>query len=143
MEKRQGKEKFPDFVQHFLHQGESEPGEYTAGEVKCRAGRSSFMINWQGMMRSCVMLSDPEEPVFDIGFAKAWERITERFGKVRLSAECSACTMREVCQTCAACAVLETGSFDRTPEYMCRYTKETLRLLREALKKEQEANTDG
>ena len=80
---------------------------------------------------------------FDIGFAKAWERITESFGKVRLSAECSACTMRDVCQTCAACAVLETGSFDRTPEYMCRYTKETLRLLREALKKEQEANTDG
>lgn len=143
MEKRQGKEKFPDFVQHFLQQGELEPGEYTAGEVKCRAGRSSFMVNWQGMMRPCVMLSDPEEPVFDIGFAKAWERITERFGNVRLSAECSACTMREVCQTCAACAVLETGSFDRTPEYMCRYTKETLRLLREALKKEQEANADG
>lgn len=143
MEKRQGKEKFPDFAQRFLQQGKAELGEYIAGEVKCRAGRSSFMVNWQGMMRPCVMLSDPEEPVFDIGFAKAWKRITERFGKVRLSEECSACTMRDVCQNCAACAVLETGSFDRTPEYMCRYTKETLRLLREALKKEQEAGIDG
>lgn len=139
MEKRQGKEKFPDFARQFLQQGEAEPGEYVTGEVKCRAGRSSFMVNWQGMMRPCVMLSDPEEPVFDTGFAKAWKRITERFGKVRLSAECSACTMREVCQTCAACALLESGRFDGVPEYMCRYTKETLRLLKAYLQNGQEA----
>lgn len=139
MEKRQGKEKFPDFARQFLQQGEAEPGEYATEEVKCRAGRSSFMVNWQGMMRPCVMLSDPEEPVFDTGFAKAWKRITERFGKVRLSAECSTCTMREVCQTCAACALLESGRFDGVPEYMCRYTKETLRLLETYLQNDQEA----
>lgn len=143
MEKRQGREKFPAFAQHFLQQGKVEPGEYAPGRVKCRAGRSSFMVNWQGMMRPCVMLSAPEEPVFDAGLLTAWEKITEKFGKVRLSAKCSACTMREVCQTCAACAVLETGSFEEVPEYMCRYTKETLMLLQDALKKEQEAGEDG
>ena len=142
MEKSQGREKFSAFAQHFLRQGKDETGEYAVGKVKCRAGRSSFMINWQGMMRPCVMLSAPEESVFDIGFMTAWKRIIEKFGKVRLSAKCSTCTMRKVCQTCAACAVLETGNFEGVPEYMCRYTKETLRLLQAALGEEQEACED-
>lgn len=141
MERR--KEDFRSYAQNFVKQGKTEPGEHIPAKVKCRAGICSFVVNWQGMMRPCVMLSDPEEPVFDIGFSKAWDRIWKKFGNVRLSAKCSACTMRKVCQTCAACAVLETGSFEEVPEYMCRYTKESLRLLRDALGKEQEANADG
>ena len=128
MKKRRGNKNFHIFAQQFLQQGSAETGACTPGEVKCRAGRSSFVVNWQGMMRPCVMLSAPEEPVFDTGFSQAWERMTGKFGTVRLSAACSACTMRDVCQTCAACAVLETGSFDGVPEYMCRYTRETLKL---------------
>lgn len=131
MKKRQGREKFFEFAQDFLRQGNREIGEYAETPVTCRAGKSSFTINWQGMMRPCVMLSFPEEPVFELGFVEAWKRMGETFGKVRLNAKCNACTMREVCQTCAACAVLETGSFSGVPAYMCRYTKETLRLLQE------------
>jgi len=143
MEKKMGKEDFHTFARQFLQQSKAEPGEYTAGEVRCRAGKSSFTVNWQGMIRPCVMMSMPEEPVFDIGFQIAWGRIAQRFGNVRMSPECNACTMREVCQTCAACAVLETGRFEGVPEYMCRYTKETIRLLRAALMDEQGVIADG
>ena len=34
-----------------------------------------------------------------------------------------------LCRTCAASALLETGRYDGTPDYMCRYTAHTFRLL--------------
>ena len=43
--------------------------------------------------------------------------------------------MRHLCRTCAASALLETGSYDGVPDYMCRYAEESLRLLREEWEK--------
>lgn len=141
--KREGQEKFSVFAQNFLKQGKVPRGELTAPLVKCRAGKSSFVINWQGMMRPCVILTSPEENVFDLGFAEAWKRIVDKFGSIRLSPECNACTMREVCQTCAACAKAETGDFGGVPEYMCQYTERTLFLMKERVSKEQEIENNG
>ncbi len=143
MEKRMGKKDFHTFARQFLQRSKAEPGECTAGGVRCRAGKSSFTVNWQGMIRPCVMLSIPEEPVFDVGFQIAWTRILQQFENLRTSPECNACTVRKVCQTCAACAVLETGRFEGVPEYMCRYTKETIRLLKTTLMNEPGVGEDG
>ena len=101
--------------------------------VNCRAGRSSFAINWQGYLRPCIMLMTPSVPVFEMGFVEAWTKIVMETEKIMLNAKCSGCSFREVCQTCVACAMSETGSFNGVPEYMCEYTKETLRLLRNEL----------
>lgn len=106
--------------------------------VRCRAGRSSFVINWQGNMTPCVMLKDPSMNVFEVGFSKSWKYIVKKADAIRISQTCGKCTMRNVCQTCAACAFLEAGSYDGVPEYMCRYTEETLRLLKKSLEEEQE-----
>lgn len=108
-------------------------GDRPVEGIGCRAGRSSFMLNWQGQMRPCVMVNDPTAPVFELGFGPAWNYIVEQTAKIRLSPRCAGCGMRTVCQTCAACALLETGSYDGTPDYMCRYTRESLRLLQESL----------
>ena len=129
MEKKEKKE-FLHTATRLLALGNVPEGELVPSLVKCRAGRSSFAINWQGKMRACIMLTNPEADVFSLGFSGAWKKITNAISKIRLNAKCSACTMREVCQSCAACAFLETGTFDGVPEYMCQYTKETLRLLK-------------
>lgn len=94
-------------------------------------------------MRPCVMLTEPSFPVFSMDFAEAWQKLGKEAARIRMNAGCSACRMREVCQTCAACALLETGSYDGVPEYMCRYTEETLRLLRKDVEKSQEAESDA
>lgn len=107
----------------------TRPGAEGPMPMPCRAGRSSFMINWQGKMRPCVMVTHPEIPVFPQDFTSAWKQLVEETSQIRLSSKCSACRNRKLCQTCAACALLETGSYSGTPEYMCRYTEETLRLL--------------
>ena len=123
------KEHFFREASHLLALGNAPAGAAVPSPIKCRAGRSSFVVNWQGKMRPCVMLSNPEADAFQLGFDFAWKEITEQVSTIRLSAKCSACTMRDVCQTCAACAFLETGAFDGVPEYMCQYTKETLKRL--------------
>lgn len=119
---------------------ETGAGERTPGEMQCQAGRSSFTVNWQGYMRPCVMLTEPPLSVFSMDFMAAWRQLAEITAQIRLSSECSACRMRRICQNCAACAKLETGRCDGIPEYMCRYTEETLRLSEEAI--EAEAGAD-
>lgn len=118
-----------------LRQAEvSRPDTPDSSSVSCRAGRSSFAINWQGMMRPCILITEPETPVLPQGFQAAWAQIVKATAAIRLSPACGSCDMQQVCQTCAACAFLETGRFDGTPEYMCQYTRETVRLLQEQLK---------
>lgn len=114
----------------------TDAGSHEPMPVSCRAGRSSFMVSWHGKMRPCVMVTEPEVTVETDGFLKAWNRIIEMTAKVRLSSACSSCRLRNVCQNCAACAKMEAGCYNEKPEYMCRYTEETLRLLQKALENE-------
>jgi len=100
--------------------------------MQCMAGRCSFAVNWQGMMRPCVILDRPQADVFALGFAQAWAQIRSEVDIIRIASACVTCPMRALCQTCAASALYETGAFTGTPEYLCRMTKETIRLLEEA-----------
>lgn len=118
-------------MDRLLHEIEN-PSVLPENGFTCRAGSSSFMVNWQGMMRPCIMVNKPTVAVFDMGFFKAWESIVEQTSKIRLSPKCAGCALRSACPICAAAALLETGSYMETPAYLCRYTEESLRLLRQA-----------
>lgn len=45
--------------------------------------------------------------------------------------ECNQCKLRHVCNTCAAAAVAECGDSEGVSKYLCEYTKETVRNLKE------------
>ena len=91
-------------------------------KMHCQAGRTSFAVSWQGKMQPCVMLNYPSFPIFEIGVKSSWQQLKNAVNEIYLSGECSVCKYRTVCQTCAACALHEGGSFDAVPKYMCRYT---------------------
>ena len=136
MKRALGPELFPQYVQQSVERaGYPEPAEDKPGHISCMAGRCSFTINWQGEMRPCVILSEPAISVFEVGFEAAWKYIVEETGKILLNAKCSTCHLRHLCRTCAASALLETGSYDGVPDYMCRFAEEALRLLREEWEK--------
>ena len=136
LKREMGPELFPQYVQQSVYMADQpEPDESKPGHMACLAGQCSFTINWQGEMRPCVMLSEPAVSVFEAGFAAAWKYIVEETGKILLSAKCSTCHLRHLCRTCAASALLEAGSYNAVPEYMCRYAGESLRLLREEWEK--------
>ena len=144
LKREMGPELFPAYVCQSIEKAEHpEPAEEKPGHMACMAGQCSFTINWQGKMRPCVVMSEPEVSVFEAGFEAAWKYITEETGKILLNAKCSTCRVRHLCRTCAASALLETGSYAGVPDYMCRYAKESLRLLEEEEKEIQENRENG
>lgn len=144
LKREMGPELFPAYARQSVETAEHpEPAEERPGHMACMAGQCSFTINWQGKMRPCVVMSEPEVSVFETGFEAAWKYITEETGKILLNAKCSTCRVRHLCRTCAASALLETGSYAGVPDYMCRYAKESLRLLEEEDKEIQENRENG
>ena len=98
-------------------------------QLSCMAGKCSFAVNWQGEMRPCVTLNAPSVPVFELGFEAAWQEIVSAARMLRIHERCASCALRPLCDTCAASAYWETGDCGGVPEYLCRYAKETARLL--------------
>ncbi|MCQ2424385.1 MAG: radical SAM protein [Clostridia bacterium] len=91
--------------------------------VRCRAGRSSFWLTWDGRMLPCgTMDTEASYPLRD-GFAKAWQEVVASTAAIRLPKECSGCADRENCSVCASICKGETGAFDCKPEYICTMMK--------------------
>ena len=142
LKREMGPELFPQYVRQSVERADHpEPAEAKPGHMSCMAGQCSFTINWQGEMRPCVILTEPAISVFEVGFEAAWKYIVEETHKILLNEKCSTCHMRHLCRTCAASALLETGSYDGVPDYMCRYAGESLRILREEWEKIQHGQT--
>lgn len=124
-----GSQSFLEFAARHLMLTRQMPPPQLPNRMHCLAGSCSFTINWQGQMRPCVVMTSPAADVFALGFDAAWKQIRAEADEIVLSETCAACPLRALCRTCAASALLETGRYDGVPEYMCRYTKETYRLL--------------
>ena len=97
--------------------------------VGCRAGSTSFWITWEGKMLPCGMLPGTGADALELGFHEAWRQVREATSAIRMPVKCTACPKREICSVCAAVAVTETGNFGTAPEYTCRMTDETIRLM--------------
>jgi MoaA/NifB/PqqE/SkfB family radical SAM enzyme len=112
-------------------------------KIRCRAGKCSFWVTWDGKMQPCGMFSGTEAPnVFCEDFASAWERVKETAAAIRMAPKCSSCRLREQCKPCAAMALTETGRFDGVPEYRCQMTHgfhDASRCLAQAVMREDES----
>lgn len=90
------------------------------GRVRCRAGKAAFWITWDGWMTPCGMMPEPKTDVLEKGFAEAWRELTAVSEALALSGVCAQCENRQICHSCAAMAMAETGSADGIPRYLCR-----------------------
>lgn len=100
--------------------------------VRCRAGRSSFWMTWDGKMTPCGMMTRPVAYPMEVGFDKAWEEIRSATADIRTPAKCESCSYQKICGSCAAVYFAETGRFDGVPEYVCSRSKATVELTRKA-----------
>lgn len=92
--------------------------------IRCRAGKCSFWITWDGKIQPCGMFAGYETPnVFEDRFITGWETVKNQTSAIRTSPKCSKCELRDQCKPCAAMALTETGRFDSVPEYRCQMTK--------------------
>lgn len=89
----------------------------------CRAGKSSFIINWQGKMRPCLLLHEPEVNVLEASFLQAWEKLRVLCSEVPKDPKCTVCAYRSLCPRCPAVEQAETGAFGSAGDYLCACTE--------------------
>ena len=92
--------------------------------VRCRAGKCSFWITWQGDMTPCGMFPCKGSPnVFETSFSDAWEAVKSYVAGIRLPGKCAGCSVKDTCRACGAMVIAESGRFDRVPQYRCDMMK--------------------
>ncbi|MCD7809257.1 MAG: radical SAM protein [Erysipelotrichaceae bacterium] len=123
-------ELFKEYIHQSIYEIEHILPCNEENHMKCHAGKCSFTINWQGQMRPCVIMSYPRIDVFENGFMNSWKYVVEETSKIVLSNKCNTCNLRTICRTCAASALLEEGSYNKEPKYMCEYSEYTYKYLR-------------
>lgn len=94
------------------------------GKVRCRAGKASFWITWDGWMTPCGMMPEPKVDVTRGSFRDNWEVLTKISGELKVSGVCEKCPNQKLCHSCAAMALTETGSTEKIPIYLCEMVKE-------------------
>ena len=122
----------------FLHQMETNAPRVITGEIgddcpdlsvqgegmRCRAGKCSFWVTWQGQLMPCGMFPSLNAPnVFHMDFMEAWEQIRQQVQQIRLPPACADCELKNECRNCAAMTFTETGRFDQVPKYRCDMAK--------------------
>lgn len=99
---------------------DADCGELVGDTIHCRAGKSSFWIDWDGKMLPCGQMAEPAVNVLETGFSEAWKQTRANAAAIRLPPECSVCEIKNICQACAAMCYCETGHFSGKPDYVCR-----------------------
>lgn len=90
------------------------------GKVRCRAGKASFWITWDGYLTPCGMMDEPKLDVTGRSFKESWNRLIAVSEQVTLTGVCRTCSNNKICHSCAAAALAETGTFSGIPRYLCR-----------------------
>lgn len=123
---------YVDTILNDLELFQGRPDNLVAEGMLCRGGRTSAWINWQGLMSPCIFMNQVSVDVFDYGFSKSWELIKAKTREIHLPKECANCDLRPACSICPAKCLLETGSFDKVPAYVCKYSDTIVKLMRKS-----------
>lgn len=134
-----GEEKYISFLRSIQNGSVAPPGleegcvDPVDGKIRCRAGKSSFWVTWDGWMTPCGMMTDPKMEIQDRSFRDVWQEVMEASHRIELSGVCGKCPNMQLCHACAAMAQTETGRFSGIPSYLCETVKEMKQLAEEQL----------
>ena len=112
---------------------DTECQEFPTERIKCRAGHTTFWVTWDGKLRPCGMMTEPNIDLEEGRFFDGWEKLRQAREEIMIPAKCTSCKMGHVCDQCPALCYAETGSFTQAPDYMCQRTEAYLELIRQAL----------
>ena len=143
LERDRGQEAYHHYCQNIVNGCVEPPGleegcvDPIDGKIRCRAGRASFWITWDGWLTPCGMMPEPKVELKRQTFGNAWKQVTELADALRLSGVCNNCPNINICHPCAAISYAETGTVSGIPTYMCKFAQEMRRIADETLKIQQ------
>lgn len=109
--------------------------EMKPNEMRCRAGRCSFWIDWQGNISNCGMYSSVKVNLKNKKFIDGWHEVVEKTKKVRYSPVCTNCPNYHLCHSCIAMVYNECGDINGRPQYLCEMNKYASQYYQEFIKK--------
>lgn len=112
------------------------PGEMSEKmRMSCRAGLSSFWVDWQGTMTNCGIYGSVLVPLEGRDFQSAWKELVDRTAQLRFAPDCATCPNRSLCHPCVAMIYNECGDLNGRPDYVCRMHQAQARLYWEFAQK--------
>lgn len=103
------------------------------GKIRCRAGKASFWITWDGWLTPCGLMPEPKVDLTGCSFGQAWTELMHVCGRLSTSGVCAQCPNQKICHTCAAMAIAETGKTTGIPKYLCQSAQEMRVIAKERL----------
>lgn len=110
------------------------------GRIRCRAGKATFWVTWDGWVTPCGMMTEPKIDLTGRSFREIWEELTQTSAALRLSGVCEKCPNVHICHPCAAMALAETGTAAGIPRYLCLAAREMRKIAARELESEILAN---
>ena len=120
-----GKELYLEKINNQMLEGlPYDTGEDCTGgegeEIRCRAGKCSFWVTWDGKFLPCGMLpSNSAKMSLKLDLTKPGNRHPKCPASIRLPAKCSVCKLKDQCRSCAAMVYTESGNYHDVPLYRC------------------------
>lgn len=106
--------------------------------MRCRAGRSSFWVAWDGNMTACGMLPFPTvEHPFEEPFYDCWMKLTNAVREATVMRQCNKCSKKDICKPCVAMIYSETGGVDEKAPYLCEMTNHIIARVKEEISGEE------
>lgn len=103
------------------------------GKIRCRAGKAAFWVTWDGWLAPCGMMPEPKVDLMTASFLAMWQELTEQCEKLSLSGICGSCPDRDICHSCGAMALAETGEHSGVPRYLCQMAQAVKNLADDVL----------
>ncbi|MBI5015015.1 MAG: radical SAM protein [Deltaproteobacteria bacterium] len=114
--------------------GPPEPNAAPEPGLGCGAGHISFHMTAEGILTPCLLVPQLGVSLRDRTFEQAWHRdLPRRLAEARPGHPgCAQCPDALACDYCPAWALLEEGTWNGVPEYLCRLTQHRVEAFRGA-----------
>lgn len=122
--------------------GLNNPSKLKSGTgFNCRAAHSGFWMTWKGEMLPCGMFTEPRISLLDHSFRECWDYIVEACSHLSRCKTCVDCEYQNICKICPAACMTETGAIDGCPDYLCKMTMESIRIMKSYINDQKSAET--
>lgn len=86
----------------------------------CKDYRVGYWVTWNGKMRFCSFLNEPNIPIHEMTFQRAWRELLRYEEDLDWPKECKECSAQTVCLKCAASLATLSGSVKQVPSSYCK-----------------------
>lgn len=100
--------------------------ECTECGLLCGGGRSSFTMNWKGIMLACNRMDMIQANALEDGFTAAWTKVNQEANNWPRVPECEGCPYHDVCDNCTA-NMLRFAEPGKQPKELCERTRNLVR----------------